>query len=66
MLDVRRQMQIIFQDPFSSLDPRWRVTDVIAEPLMAQKVGRGEAGRRVLDILPTVGLGPHFADRFPP
>ncbi|MDE0140744.1 MAG: ATP-binding cassette domain-containing protein [Caldilineaceae bacterium SB0670_bin_27] len=65
MLDVRRQMQIIFQDPFSSLDPRWRVTDVIAEPLMAQKVGRGEAGRRVLEILPTVGLGPHFADRFP-
>ena len=65
MLDVRRQMQIIFQDPFSSLDPRWRVTDVIAEPLMAQKVARGEAARRVLDILPTVGLGAHFADRFP-
>ena len=65
MLDVRRQMQIIFQDPFSSLDPRWRVTDVIAEPLIAQKIGRAEAHRRTLEILPTVGLGAHFADRFP-
>ena len=65
MLDVRRQMQIIFQDPFSSLDPRWRVTDVISEPLIAQKIGRAEAARRVLDILPTVGLGAHFAERFP-
>ncbi len=65
MLDVRRQMQIIFQDPFSSLDPRWRVTDVVAEPLIAQRIGRAEAARRVLELLPTVGLGAHFADRFP-
>ena len=65
LLRVRRQAQIIFQDPFSSLNPRWRIAEIVSEPLVAQGMNRREASQRAVDILPTVGLNPDFAHRFP-
>jgi len=65
LLKVRQQAQMIFQDPFSSLNPRWRITEIVSEPLVAQGINRREAARRAVDLLPTVGLNPDFAHRFP-
>jgi peptide/nickel transport system ATP-binding protein/oligopeptide transport system ATP-binding protein len=64
--DLRRDMQIIFQDPFSSLDPRMPVGDIIAEGLLVHGVGdRKERLRIVQDSLLKVGLHPEHARRFP-
>ena len=60
---LRRRLQIVFQDPMSSLDPRMRVRDLIAEPLLAEP--RADARRRVAELLADVGLPPEAADRFP-
>ncbi|GAB6037387.1 dipeptide ABC transporter ATP-binding protein [Fundidesulfovibrio butyratiphilus] len=61
-----RTAQMIFQDPFSSLDPRMRVGTSIAEGLAAQKMGTGARRReRVLELLEMVGLRPEHADRYP-
>jgi len=63
---VRRQMQIIFQDPFASLDPRMTVGDIIAEPLDAFNLARGrERKTRVQELLRLVGLNPNFTNRYP-
>jgi len=63
---MRREMQIVFQDPYSSLDPRMTVGSIVAEPLQAHGIdtrrGRGE---RVLRLLELVGLDPGHAKRFP-
>jgi peptide/nickel transport system ATP-binding protein len=63
----RRQMQMIFQDPFSSLNGRMRVRDIIAEPIHFHKLAstRGEAQQIVHDLLDVVGLGAQAAPRFP-
>ncbi len=63
----RRRMQIIFQDPFSSLNPHMRVGDAIEEALYIHGLGGSRAGRRarVLELLDLVGLRPDHADRFP-
>jgi oligopeptide transport system ATP-binding protein len=62
----RRDMQIIFQDPFSSLNPRMTVGAIIAEPFLIHKIARGaELERRVKDLLQVVGLGAEAADRYP-
>ena len=63
----RRRMQIIFQDPFSSLNPHMRVGDAIEEALYIHGLGGDRAGRRarVLELLDLVGLRPDHADRFP-
>jgi len=62
----RRGMQIVFQDPHSSLNPRMTVGDQIAEPLRVQGLARGrELSRRVASLLTEVGLSPAVADRFP-
>jgi len=59
-------MQIIFQDPFSSLNPRMTVGAIIAEPFLIHKIARGaELERRVKDLLQVVGLGAEAADRYP-
>jgi ABC-type oligopeptide transport system ATPase subunit len=59
---LRKSLQIVFQDPMSSLDPRMRVRDIIAEPLVAL----GEPiGRRVGDLLDEVGLPPSAGERYP-
>ena len=63
---ARRQMQMIFQDPYASLNPRMSVGQVIREPLDLHRLGdRAERRRRVRELLDLVGLGPEFADRYP-
>jgi oligopeptide/dipeptide ABC transporter ATP-binding protein len=62
----RQQVQPVFQDPFSSIDPRWRVGRSIAEALDAFRIGtKTERGERVVDLLDRVGLDPSFARRRP-
>jgi oligopeptide transport system ATP-binding protein len=59
LLRARRHMQMVFQDPFGSLDPKWRVRDLVAEPLIAYRVGDRAARRRRVDqMLDLVGLDP--------
>ena len=67
MRHMRRQMQIIFQDPFSSLNPRMTAGDIIGEPLVVHGlVKNGEEKReKVRELLENVGLHPYMADRFP-
>src|ERR1700716_260524 len=63
---VRRKMQMIFQDPFASLDPRMTVGDIIAEPLDNFGVVRGrKRSERVQELLHIVGLNPTFNNRYP-
>jgi oligopeptide transport system ATP-binding protein len=62
----RRQLQMIFQDPFASLDPRMTVGDIIAEPLDNFRVLRGrKRNERVQELLRIVGLNPNFNNRYP-
>jgi ABC-type oligopeptide transport system ATPase subunit len=66
MRGLRRDMQIIFQDPFGSLDPRMKVEDVVAEPLLIHESMSSEARRsRVAELLRAVGLDASAAPRFP-
>jgi len=63
---LRRDMQIIFQDPFGSLDPRMRVGEIIAEPLLVHNsTGRRERRQRVNELLRSVGLEESAAERHP-
>ena len=63
---IRPQIQMIFQDPFSSLDPRMTVGRIIAEPLWINRVVVGSAQQdRVAELLRTVGLRPEYASRYP-
>ena len=63
---LRRQMQIIFQNPYASLDPRMNVSQIIAEPLEVHKVVRGKALEdRVNGLIELVGLSPDMAARYP-
>jgi peptide/nickel transport system ATP-binding protein len=64
---VRRRMQMIFQDPYASLNPRWRVREVIAEPLrvLGLASSKAEIEGRVAELLAQVGLAPEDADKYP-
>ena len=64
---VRRKMQVIFQDPYSSLNPRMTCGDIVGEPLKIHRLtsGRAEHQDRVAELLTTVGLNPYMADRYP-
>ena len=63
---VRRRMQMIFQDPYASLNPRMTAAGIVSEPLEIHGVGeRSERRQRVRDLLATVGLDPDYGDRFP-
>ncbi|MDW8141476.1 MAG: dipeptide/oligopeptide/nickel ABC transporter ATP-binding protein, partial [Candidatus Bipolaricaulota bacterium] len=66
MKPLRRQMQIIFQDPYSSLNPRMTIGDIIAEPLLVHGVGTPkEREARVRQLLEAVGLNPQYIKRYP-
>jgi oligopeptide/dipeptide ABC transporter ATP-binding protein len=66
MRDVRRELQIVFQDPYASLNPRMTVREIVAEPLRVHGLYKGREGRgRVDELLRTVGLSPEHANRFP-
>ncbi len=63
---LRRNMQLIFQDPYASLDPRMTAGDIIGEPLLVHKLVKGEAYKeQVAELLSMVGLEPRMADRYP-
>jgi peptide/nickel transport system ATP-binding protein len=67
MAEQRRRMQMIFQDPYASLNPRWRVADIIAEPIRAFGLvrSRTEQESRVAELLTQVGLSPLDGQKFP-
>ena len=63
---LRRQLQVVFQDPFSSLNPRWLVRDIIAEPLdVHEHLSRKERSEKVVEILSTVGIPTDALYRYP-
>ncbi|MFE7192131.1 dipeptide ABC transporter ATP-binding protein [Kitasatospora sp. NPDC057541] len=62
---MRARLQIVFQDPMASLDPRMPVGDIVAEPLRAQRAAKEEIARRVPELLRQVGLDPAHAVRYP-
>jgi oligopeptide transport system ATP-binding protein len=66
MRKMRRYLQMIFQDPYASLNPRMTVGNIIAEPMQIHNlVSKGERNERVQELLETVGLNPYFANRYP-
>lgn len=66
MKPLRRELRMIFQDPFSSLNPRLTVKDIISEPLEIHKVARGKkAEQRVAELMEAVGLNPALMRRYP-
>jgi len=66
MKALRREMQIIFQDPYASLNPRMRIGAILEEPLKVHHIGTADQRRqRVVDLLKQVGMGPEVLDRYP-
>ncbi|HDR16764.1 MAG TPA: dipeptide ABC transporter ATP-binding protein [Desulfobacteraceae bacterium] len=66
MQSIHRNMQIIFQDPYASLNPRMTVGSIVGEPLLIHRIcSRKERGERVELLLETVGLDPRYKDRYP-
>lgn len=63
--ELRRDIQIVFQDPMGALDPRMTVADIISEPLTAIGTPKAEVNRRVGELMDLVGLNPAHRDRFP-
>jgi len=64
---VRRRMQMIFQDPFASLNPRWRVHDIVAEPIIVLNIieNKNQVRDRVAELLTQVGLAPEDGRKYP-
>ncbi|WP_424768252.1 ABC transporter ATP-binding protein [Paenibacillus sp. sgz302251] len=66
MREKRKDIQMIFQDPFSSLNPRLKVSEIIAEPLRSHNIMRGkQLQQQVLELMETVGLSASYANRYP-
>lgn len=64
--EYRRKVQAVFQNPFLSLDPRMKVIDIVAEPILAHnKISRDEARKEAMEVLKKVGLSASLAKRFP-
>ncbi|MDT8318626.1 MAG: ATP-binding cassette domain-containing protein [bacterium] len=61
----RKEMQMVFQDPFSSLNPRMRVEDIVGEPLDIHGLARGRRKEAIVDLLDSVGIGREALGRFP-
>jgi peptide/nickel transport system ATP-binding protein len=64
-LAIRRDLQVVFQDPMASLDPRLPIGDILAEPMHAHGVSAGDRSQRVQELLRLVGLQPEHASRYP-
>ena len=63
--EMRRQMQIVFQDPYASLNPRMKIGDIVGEPLVIHKIGtKSERNDRVAELLKKVGLDPDYRKRY--
>jgi peptide/nickel transport system ATP-binding protein len=64
---LRKRMQMIFQDPYASLNPRWRVADIVAEPMREHDIGSSDADRieRVAQLLKSVGMSAADVEKFP-
>ena len=67
MREMRKEMQIIFQDPYSSINPRLSVSEIIAEPMIVNKeyTGHGEREKRVRELMETVGLASRLYNSYP-
>lgn len=67
MREMRKKIQVIFQDPYGSLNPRMTCGDIVGEPLIVHKLtsGKGEYRDKVSELLQVVGLNPYMADRYP-
>jgi oligopeptide transport system ATP-binding protein len=65
MRRLRREMQIVFQDPYASLDPRMPVNEIVAEPLKIHGLYRNNGRAKVRELLRTVGLNPEHGNRYP-
>ena len=66
MRRMRRELQIVFQDPYASLDPRMTVGDIVSEPLVVHGIGtRKDRRARVRELLDVVGFNPSFTNRYP-
>ena len=65
MRPIRREIQIVFQDPYASLNPRMTVSEIVAEPLRIHNIYGSEGKQRVGELLRTVGLSPEHGNRFP-
>lgn len=66
MRKLRKFMAVIFQDPYSSLNPRWKVENIISEPItIHRKISRHERREKVRELLDLVGLEPYHATRYP-
>jgi oligopeptide/dipeptide ABC transporter ATP-binding protein len=67
MRPLRQRIQVIFQDPYSSLNPRMKIGEIISEPMMVHKTEPDQAAcdKRVSELLTVCGLNPKFADRYP-
>ena len=66
MRNTRRNMQVIFQDPFGSLNPRMTIGNIVGEPLYVHNIAKGkEKEEQVVNILETVGLSSHYMKRYP-
>ena len=64
--ELRREMQIVFQDPYASLNPRMKVGDIVGEPLVIHKIGtKNDRSERVGELLRRVGLDPDYRKRYP-
>jgi oligopeptide transport system ATP-binding protein len=63
---IRREMQIVFQDPYASLNPRMTIGDIVGEPLLVHKIGDRKRRRRTVEeLLEVVGFNPDFVNRYP-
>ena len=66
LVPIRAKLQVIFQDPYDSLDPRYTALDIIGEPLRIHKISTGkEYQERVAELMKLVGLAPYMAERYP-
>jgi len=65
MRRLRREMQIVFQDPYASLNPRWQINNIVGEPLAVQGISGTERKDKVQELLGLVGLNPEHGNRYP-